>query len=415
MTNPADGTPLTRRQLRELAEATQAPAAPTSPSGAPPPVQPPAASVLPPTVTPTRTSAAPSRRETIARPQQAPAVAQPLTRSAGPISSGAQAHSRQAPVAGEPAAARPRRSSTDLPERGVPAGAGTGRVAAGAPGGPAQQTPSRVEQARSQQPAAAAPPAVSRRSLREQSEPIAAVIVPPSQTGKVRTINETGELSDLRAVGDTPPIALPPRSAQPAPAAPAPVRRSSVGAQPQTEFPAAGRPGTVPPAQMPTRTPTTPESAQPAWQSGVPVESPWAAVLGGAEATPVLSPAQPTPFASDLAATQVGDLPAIAPVEDLRPDELPAWDAITAGAPRTAAKDDEPELPEEFAEEPEYLEPNHKYTWLHYLILIAVAFVLGLIIWKVGLENRSAEGLPGQSGQTSATAHLGSSLIEESL
>ncbi|TGJ97400.1 hypothetical protein DLJ96_05350 [Actinotalea fermentans ATCC 43279 = JCM 9966 = DSM 3133] len=27
--------------------------------------------------------------------------------------------------------------------------------------------------------------------------------------------------------------------------------------------------------------------------------------------------------------------------------------------------------------------PGHAYTWLHYLILIAVAFVLGLLIWKL--------------------------------
>lgn len=32
-------------------------------------------------------------------------------------------------------------------------------------------------------------------------------------------------------------------------------------------------------------------------------------------------------------------------------------------------------------------ELDHSYTWLQYLILVAVALVLGMIIWQVGLSG----------------------------
>ena len=67
---------------------------------------------------------------------------------------------------------------------------------------------------------------------------------------------------------------------------------------------------------------------------------------------------------------------------------VPRWEAITTPSPAQvrptgAAFDDDDDIDDDD-------EPDHKYTWLHYLILVAVAFVLGLIIWKVGLEDRGA-------------------------
>lgn len=41
-------------------------------------------------------------------------------------------------------------------------------------------------------------------------------------------------------------------------------------------------------------------------------------------------------------------------------------------------------------EDEEEFELDHSYTWLHYLVLVAVAFVLGMIIWKVGLDSAAA-------------------------
>ena len=37
-----------------------------------------------------------------------------------------------------------------------------------------------------------------------------------------------------------------------------------------------------------------------------------------------------------------------------------------------------------------------QYTWLHYIILVVVAFVLGLLIWKLVLEGDSP-GYPDQA------------------
>ncbi|MBL0888666.1 hypothetical protein [Myceligenerans indicum] len=34
-------------------------------------------------------------------------------------------------------------------------------------------------------------------------------------------------------------------------------------------------------------------------------------------------------------------------------------------------------------------DPGPSYTWLHYVILVVVAFVLGLLIWKLVLEKDS--------------------------
>ena len=39
-----------------------------------------------------------------------------------------------------------------------------------------------------------------------------------------------------------------------------------------------------------------------------------------------------------------------------------------------------------------------QYTWLHYIILVVVAFVLGLLIWKLVLEGDN----PGNSEQAAA-------------
>jgi hypothetical protein len=39
-----------------------------------------------------------------------------------------------------------------------------------------------------------------------------------------------------------------------------------------------------------------------------------------------------------------------------------------------------------------------QYTWLHYIILVVVAFVLGLLIWKLVLE--------GDAGYTDQAAAL---------
>lgn len=50
---------------------------------------------------------------------------------------------------------------------------------------------------------------------------------------------------------------------------------------------------------------------------------------------------------------------------------------------RSARRGAEEEWDEEEDEGPQY-------TWLHYIILVVVAFVLGLLIWKLVLEGDSS-------------------------
>jgi hypothetical protein len=58
---------------------------------------------------------------------------------------------------------------------------------------------------------------------------------------------------------------------------------------------------------------------------------------------------------------------------------------------------------------------DHKYTWLHYLILVAVAFVFGLILWKVGLADSGAEVPTGSTGESSLVEYSGIPTSAESL
>jgi hypothetical protein len=51
-------------------------------------------------------------------------------------------------------------------------------------------------------------------------------------------------------------------------------------------------------------------------------------------------------------------------------------------------------------------EPRHPYTWLHYLILVAVAFVLGLLIWELVLGPRGGD-VNSQGGSVSITQLAG--------
>ncbi|WP_435300415.1 hypothetical protein [Timonella sp. A28] len=89
-------------------------------------------------------------------------------------------------------------------------------------------------------------------------------------------------------------------------------------------------------------------------------------------------------------------------------DGQPRWDSIAGSG--SAQQPNQPPSPfgrdglhpsglsnaiDDDDDEEEY-ELDHSYTWLHYIILIAVAFVLGMIIWKVAL-NPTTEAKPDAS------------------
>ncbi|SDD66616.1 hypothetical protein SAMN05216410_3673 [Sanguibacter gelidistatuariae] len=449
MTNPNDGAPLTRRQLRELA--AQASGQNAAPAGQVAPVSPVAAAAA----QPATHQQAPARVAT--QPGIAPAQQPMRTRTAPHGYPQADGLPTRRPGAGEhisapvqPAQpAQGARPATALPQRAVsPAGPPVSRV--GRPEG----TQAGSGQAPVQAPGLAPQsPVPSRRSLREQTSSHRVVIVPPTQTSGIRTIDETGALSAIRDLGSSrPPMSARPAPAQPVaikPATPQPGLRPALAEpqrpslqRPPAQQSAPGHTWPAPAAHPPVIRDQIGQTFAPQGPGGLRVTNALSAnAADAAQAAPLLReqaareqaardqavrdqavreqaarlggapPAWKPAPASDTvwpaqepvraATTTEGDAPmfrqrvtapGFEPVPALQGSSaglvgtLPAWDSITTPPP--AAERLEADGDEDEDDDLDDDEPDHKYTWLHYLILVAVAFVLGLIIWKVGLENR---------------------------
>jgi hypothetical protein len=52
---------------------------------------------------------------------------------------------------------------------------------------------------------------------------------------------------------------------------------------------------------------------------------------------------------------------------------------MRAGSPAPGHAEDD--------DEDDWDEPEASYTWLHYIILVVVAFVLGLLVWKLLVQG----------------------------
>lgn len=303
----------------------------------------------------------------------------------------------------------------------------------------------------------AAPPAptpraepLSRRSLRESGTPATPVPVvrAPAASGGMRSLDETGRLTPVHETAES--VAIRPLGASPAPTS-APLRRSSTrAADPQAPTSA----GTTPPPAISASglsggMPRRPSPAAPA-----PEEGPRLSSFSGAEATPASSFAPVTPAPTPTQApAPVPELPwqtatppafpvpqevapsAFVPVETDAPfapvgaglDDSPfrpvsgAQDrAVSAAAEVDSPFDDvSPFIPPEIDEDrPRKGSKNAKnvttsrgpsYTWLQYLILLVVAVVLGMLIWKLMDDGSGVpQGLSVISPVgTTLTAHPG--------
>ncbi|GAA1404526.1 hypothetical protein GCM10009600_14660 [Oerskovia paurometabola] len=82
------------------------------------------------------------------------------------------------------------------------------------------------------------------------------------------------------------------------------------------------------------------------------------------------------------------------------PDEDSPFPVAGGARQSLAARGAEDDEDDEVDERP----PGHAYTWLHYLILIAVAFVLGLLIWKLLLGEGPSTAEPAAQVGVEATA-----------
>jgi len=294
-------------------------------------------------------------------------------------------------------------------------------------------------------PAAPAGPPPSRRSMREPVGPTtgdgfaspAPVVRPPSMTGGMRGVDQTGRLTPIQETVEH--VAIRPNQGPPAGMTP-PVRQSmrAPSAAPSPFEAAASRPMPAPqsapavPPAAPVPSPFPPsQAAAPARESVSsriqPSETPRAA------ATP--APAQPT-LPWQQATAPAAPAPAPAPIQAPAAEAAPAlpWETVTAGsaapppspfgAPTVHEAQDGSPFPSAGGARPaaagrratddeldeDERPPGHAYTWLHYLILIAVAFVLGLLIWQMLLKGSSAEAAAATPGEIVASAthpHVG--------
>ncbi|MBD8080685.1 hypothetical protein [Cellulosimicrobium arenosum] len=328
---------------------------------------------------------------------------------------------------------------------------------------------------RTPQPAAAPPP--SRRSLRETSgatqypsQP--SVVRPPSTSGGMRGLDETGRLTPVQETAErvtirppSPPAQPPTRTSSrpvrapgasgptPAPGASAPTR--APGSSGVTRAPGSSGVTRAPGASGPVRPPTPVRGGAPVARvstRGAGVQGMFDHAAGLGAPAPTSTPARP---AAEPAVETAGPQreststperrPATAqPSSDQRTASAPAaalpWSAITAGgAPERATSPTQAPLghvgdsagspaPDDLfprvhadrgsraAEAPDDDDPTDargpSYTWLHYLILVAVAFVLGLLVWELissddagsstagvhVIVDQVADATPGTSG-----------------
>ncbi|MCB7137973.1 hypothetical protein [Cellulosimicrobium marinum] len=283
-----------------------------------------------------------------------------------------------------------------------------------------------------QRPAAPPPPAPSRRSMREstgatQHPAQPTVVRPPAASGGMRGLDETGRLTPVQETAERHTIRPQAQAQAPAPAVPTRTSSRTPAPGPRPAAPGASGPvrpstpagdafggpsgRTVPgsaPTPFPQGAPRT-ENTQPqpqrmsafasstgattAPRPDAPAPSPWdqgrpagqAALAPGHAPEPtaalpwaaITSGSAPEPAASQRAASSASPFP---PAAGAGPDG-PAAAGGDDLFPRVRSRDEE-EGADEHDETPEEVR-GPSYTWLHYLILVAVAFVLGLLVWEL--------------------------------
>lgn len=272
-------------------------------------------------------------------------------------------------------------------------------------------------------PARPSGPPPSRRALRATTGPTEqpsqpTVVRPPAASGGTRGLDETGRLTPVQETAERHTI----RPPAPAPAAP-----NRTSARPAAGWQRPTAPGASGPVRPPSPTPGGfgPQAGQvPGQDAGRPrpatspggSEQPQrtSAFAGPSGAGSAPRPATPAPWGGGQAdagpptARQAPAQPS-APSAEPSGSDLP-WASITAGSaperagasadrsesaspfPTTSAAssagDDDGLFPRvaqrDAAEEERDESPRGpSYTWLHYLVLVAVAFVLGLLVWEL--------------------------------
>ncbi|MFC8923423.1 hypothetical protein [Cellulosimicrobium sp. NPDC057127] len=311
-------------------------------------------------------------------------------------------------------------------ERAAQGGGAGAPASPGAPGaGRSAQPPSRPSG-----------PPPSRRALRESTGPTEqasppTVVRPPAASGGMRGLDETGRLTPVQETAERHTIRPP---------APSPSAPNRTSARPAAGWQRPGAPGASGPVRPPNPSPGAfgapgaSPAARPAGPTGASEQPQRTSAFGGGQAAaprvsaspwsteqadrgaPASRQAPATPMSP--ARTGASARPAGPATEPAGPD-LP-WAAITSGAApeRATGEPSAPASPfaatsgtsgspfaataagarsEESGDElfprtgrddahPAEVDDSPRgpsYTWLHYLVLVAVAFVLGLLVWEL--------------------------------
>jgi len=100
--------------------------------------------------------------------------------------------------------------------------------------------------------------------------------------------------------------------------------------------------------------------------------------------------------------TSVGAPAASSPAPE-RPAASP-FDALVASEQPVRARAAAPQLEED--DEEDWDEPEASYTWLHYIVLVVVAFVLGLLLWKLLLGQGKDQDFTTDAAAPAAVVSL---------
>lgn len=364
--------PLTRRQLRELEDARQAKQSADAPPVSSSPVAPGPASApakpVPATPKPTRPAPTPA-----AKSPDAPQPAESDTGATSPISRGAgpnrvSAASLRASGAGP----------TSEQARRAPASAALPANLRFAPDVFSAQNGGGVSDSR-----------ITRRSIHQVNQNSAATqtpavpeVVPPSQTSAIRRIDETGEMSTITAAGQ----AISEEDVATT------ITRKSIWADRDGD----SSTGETPSVSSSPATPVTPiatEISETERSAAAALDTATMMALADVEipTSPVSdAPTEAEPEVDEVPESEELALPnwsaITAPDSDMSTDTLPSSGQFSVDSSITPVSLDLDQVDAIADQEEPVVELDHSYTWLHYLILIAIAAVLGMVVWKIALD-----------------------------
>ncbi|MGW8565613.1 hypothetical protein ACWGKI_05360, partial [Isoptericola sp. NPDC055881] len=220
---------------------------------------------------------------------------------------------------------------------------------------------------------------------------------PPTRTSSRRDFGSPGAPSyGPAATGMTlPPLSSPASSAPPAATPPASVAPRPDGPVRRSPFAASGTDSPFGTTSAPTSAPSARAAAPSAPASAPP-----------AAAAPPLPWATPSTPPADRPAAVQPSRPARGSPTPSGPERTAAspFDALVASEQPVRARSAAPQVEED--DEEDWDEPEASYTWLHYIVLVVVAFVLGLLVWKLLLAGPDDKSFSTDSAAPAATLSL---------